>query len=84
MPLKNPFPAYVVSRDGRDIQELWPWIQEILEQQGVGSLLEILKTLLDVLKAQIRSYALLRAFEEMLEKVAALLDKLIAALPERS
>ena len=83
MPLKNLFPAYIVSNDGKDIQEFFTWIQDTLEKQGIGSLLEIIKTLFDILKAQIKSYALLDAFEDILNKLTALLKELAELFPHR-
>ena len=70
MVLKN---TYVVSNEGKDIQELFDWIRDTLEKRGVVPLFDILKTLFDVLKAQVYSYALLEIFEEWLAKITDLL-----------
>ena len=83
MVFKNLSPLYIVSSDGQDIQELFAWIQDTLEKKGVGPLLDVLKTLYDILKAQISSYALLNAFEELLSKLNALLKELLGMFPTR-
>ena len=78
---KNATPLYIVSRNGKEIQELFAWIQDNLEKQGIGPLLDILKTLFDILKAQICSYALLMIFEDLLAKLATLLKDLMGIFP---
>ena len=78
---KSTSPLYIVSKDGQEIQELFSWIRDHWEKQGMEPILTILKTLLDVLKAQIQSYALLDVFEDLLNKFVALLKELVGMFP---
>ena len=78
---KNTSPLYIVSQDGQEIQELFSWIRDNLEKKGIGPLLDILKTLFDILKAQIQSYALLDVFEDLLNKLVTLLKELLELFP---
>ena len=81
MVLKN---TYIVSKDGKDIQELFSWIQDTLEKRGVAPLFEIIVTLFDVLKAQVCSFALLETFEEWLSKLIDVLNDWVVLVSSRA
>ena len=80
MVFKKTSPFYIVSNNGQDIQELFEWIQNTLEKQGITPLLDVLKTLFDIAKAQISSYTLLTFFEDLLKQLLQIFSHITTIL----
>lgn len=71
---KKDNPLYVVTNNGKDVEEAKGPCDMIIKRLGLEPAIKVLSSLLDLLFAQIKSYAAFVAVKEFIDKIVAQLE----------
>lgn len=71
---KNTNPLYVVSNDGKDVEEASNYIELFFKKMGMDSVYEFLMSYLTGLLEMVNSYPMLVEINRVLEQIVAILE----------
>lgn len=76
--MKNPL--YVVTNNGKDVEQVANFFEVIVKKLGLGPVIDIFNELLKSLFEQVNSYAMLLVIQEFIDNLVAKITKLFPSL----
>ncbi|MDD0853062.1 hypothetical protein HBN50_08140 [Halobacteriovorax sp. GB3] len=76
--MKNPL--YVVTNNGKDVEQVANFFEVIVKKLGLGPIIDIFNELLKSLFEQVNSYAMLLVIQEFIDNLVAKITKLFPSL----